>query len=189
MMTSMISIGYWMWLAGFTYISAFTAQPQSTMTIKGTSTIHDWEMKTEKVEAIASVLMEDQKLVNLNDFVGTIKVESLKSGKPGMDGNCYDALKYEKFPVITFKMKQLNKIDPVTKKISALFTVTIAGTTRDMVVDGVATEIENDFLRIRGEKALKMTDFKVTPPSFMFGSITTGDAITLVFDMVMATKK
>jgi len=34
-----------------------------------------------------------------------------------------------------------------------------------------------------------MTDFKVEPPSFMFGTIKTGDEITVSFEAVLSTNK
>jgi len=35
-----------------------------------------------------------------------------------------------------------------------------------------------------GSEKLNMTDYNVKPPSFMFGAMTTGDAVTLDFNVV-----
>jgi hypothetical protein len=41
----------------------------------------------------------------------------------------------------------------------------------------------------KGSKKIKMTDFNVEPPSFMFGSVKTGDEITVTFDVTLAQIK
>ncbi len=166
----------------------FVAKPTSVMIIKGTSTLHDWEMKSTNVAADATISVDGNLVTNISRFNGSLPVESLKSGKMGMDGNAYDALKSEDHPRIDFSMKQLDQIDPKTKTITALFKVTIAGVTREMIVKGVLAEINDSFLRIKGEQSLLMTDFKVEPPSFAFGTVTTGDKIVLAFDLVLAKK-
>lgn len=166
----------------------FVAKPTSLMMIKGTSTLHDWEMKSTSVNADATISVDGELVTNITRFNGSLPVESLKSGKMGMDGNAYDALNSEKFPRIDFSMKQIDKIDPATKTITALFKVTIAGVTKELIIKGVLTEISDDLLRIKGEQPLKMSDFKVEPPSFAFGTVTTGDKIVLAFDLVLAKK-
>lgn len=166
----------------------FVAKPTSVMIIKGTSTLHDWEMKSTSVNADATISIDGDLVTNVSRFSGSLPVESLKSGKMGMDGNAYDALKSDKFPRIDFSMKQIDKIDPVTKTITALFKVTIAGVTKELIVKGVLTEISDNLLRVKGEQPLQMTDFKVDPPSFAFGTINTGDKIVLAFDLVLAKK-
>lgn len=63
--------------------------------------------------------------------------------------------------------------------------MTIAGTSRE--TDLVATlKVNPDkTLSITGIKKLKMTDYKVEPPSFMFGSVTTGDDIAINFNVTL----
>ena len=42
-------------------------------------------------------------------------------------------------------------------------------------------DINSNTIHIVGEKSIKMTDFNVEPPTALFGSITTGDEITIKF--------
>jgi len=167
----------------------FETLPESSVTIKGTSSLHDWHMKGEKVSADAEIVLNaDNTLKEIKAFNGQIAVEDLKSGKMGMDGICYDALKYEDFPVIKFFLKTIDKIDPVTGKVTDKFNVTIAGVTKPMTIQGVFTDLKNGQLRIIGEQKMKMSDFKVDPPTALFGTIKTGDDITLEFNIAMKNK-
>jgi hypothetical protein len=53
----------------------------------------------------------------------------------------------------------------------------------------VTYEMKNGTLVCKGSKRIKMTDYKVEPPSFMFGTIKTGDEITISFDVTLAQIK
>ena len=44
--------------------------------------------------------------------------------------------------------KQIDKIDPATKTITALFKVTIAGVTKELIIKGVLTEISDDLRKL-----------------------------------------
>lgn len=172
----------------FAYQS-FETLPESYVVIKGTSTLHDWHMKGENVKATADIIINsDNKLKEIRSFNGEVPVETLKSGKFGMDGIAYDALKYEKFPIIKFFLKTIDEIDPVTGKVTAQFNVTIAGVTKPMTIEGVFTDLKNGQLKIAGEKKMKMSDFKVDAPTAMFGTIKTGDDISLEFNITMKYK-
>ena len=171
-------------------VNNFESKPESFVVIKGTSTLHDWTMKGEAVIAEAEIIVDqDMKLKEIKSFNGEVPIQKLKSGKFGMDGIAYEALKEEDYPIIKFFLKTIDEINPVTKKVTAQFNVTIAGVTKPMTIQGVFTELKNGELKIIGEKKMKMSDFKVDAPTAMFGSIKTGDDITIEFNMVMKSKK
>jgi polyisoprenoid-binding protein YceI len=117
----------------------------------------------------------------------SVKAESLKSGKNGMDKNTYKALKTDDYETIDFK---LIKLDDVLKKADGKFTLK---TTGDLTVTGVKKRISLNFdidtslaksIILTGEKTLKMTDFNIEPPKALFGTITTGDEITIKFKSI-----
>lgn len=170
----------------FNYVS----KPESFVVIKGTSSLHDWTMKGEAVVADADIVVDqNMQLKEIRSFNGEVPIKNLKSGKFGMDGIAYDALKEEKFPIIKFFLKTIDEIDPVTKQVTAQFNVTIAGVTKPMEIQGVYTDLKNGELKIIGEKKMKMSEFKVDAPTAMFGTIKTGDEIAIEFNMVMKSKK
>ena len=155
---------------------------QTQLTIFGTSSIHDWEIEANHSIGTAEVTFENGQFSSIEALTFKVEVASLESGKSAMDDNTVEALKGDKYPFITYKLKSVNS----TKKVgedSILWTtgdLTIAGVTRPINME-VQLEDNSGSLTITGEVNLKMTDFKVDPPTAIFGTITTGDAIKIQF--------
>ncbi|QHS59368.1 YceI family protein [Chitinophaga agri] len=153
------------------------------LSIAGTSTMHDWEMKTSKIACNATfTFYEDGELGGLTLLNFTMPAESLKSERTGLDAVAYKALKTKQYPTITF-----NLIKATVSKQGTLITctgsLTVAGETRD--IDLVAaTKVNKDrSINIRGSKQIDMRDFEIDPPSFLFGKFTTGEIVTINFDL------
>lgn len=158
----------------------------TTITIAGTSTMHDWTMTSQSANYTASFeINSDGTPSALNKVTVTVPAESLKSKETAMDKNAYKSLKTDRYKDITF---QLTSANIAQKTISCTGNLTIAGTTKSIDVD-VAYEVKNGNLVCKGSKKIKMTDFNVEPPTFMFGAIKTGDAITITFEVTLAPTK
>jgi polyisoprenoid-binding protein YceI len=155
------------------------------ITIAGTSTMHDWTMTSKQATSQAQFEMDAAgQLSKVNSIVVTIPAESLKSGKGAMDKNAYNALKTDKNKDIRF---QLTSATVNGSNIVAQGTLTIAGSSKptELTVTG---KPEANGIRFQGSKKIKMTEFNVEPPSFMFGSVKTGDEITITFDITLSNK-
>ena len=74
----------------------------SSVSISGTSTLHDWE---STIESYAGSATSDQEFLKNVSF--TVTVKSIKSGKSGMDKNTYETLKADEYPRISFDASQL----------------------------------------------------------------------------------
>jgi polyisoprenoid-binding protein YceI len=158
----------------------------TTVTIAGTSTMHDWTMTSQSANYNASFeLNADGTPSALNSVTFTMLAESLKSKENAMDKNAYKSLKTDKYKEITY---QLTSAKISGKTITCTGNLTIAGTTKPIDVD-VVYELKNGNLAFKGSKKVKMTDFKVEPPTFMFGAIKTGDEITISIDVTLAPAK
>jgi Flp pilus assembly protein TadG len=103
----------------------------------------------------------------------------MKSGKSGMDDKVYEALKSTRFPNISIVGRN---IDLSSGSAVVQASVTIAGTTKTVPVT-VKRAVAGTVASFTGTVNLKMTDFKVAPPTAMMGAIKAGDAITLRFDL------
>ncbi len=164
----------------------FKQSGTTTITIAGTSTMHDWTMTSSGANYNASFeINADGTPSALNLVNVTVPAESLKSKERAMDKNAYNSLKTDKYKEITF---QLTSAKIVQKTITCTGNLTIAGTTKPIDVD-VVYELKNGNLVCKGSKNIKMTDYKVDPPTFMFGAIKTGDEITITFDVTLAPTK
>jgi polyisoprenoid-binding protein YceI len=167
--------------------SRYAQSSTSRISISGTSTIHEWTMTTESTTCDAVFETNEQgEPLQLTSLLVSVPAQSLKSGKSGMDKNAYSALKTDKNKHITFQLKS-GKIEG--KTIQCLGTLTIAGTTKQIDVDATYTILPDGSIQCKGSKKLAMRDYNVEPPSFMFGSVTTGNEITISFDVVLALKK
>lgn len=141
----------------------------SELSILGTSTLHDWESVVEDFDVKAEITGQ-----TINKIRFSAIVKSIKSGKSGMDDNTYKALKEKSYPDITFSADALVIEGNSIKGTGQL---TIAGKTNEIPVN---LEIEDTArLSVRGSIELKMTDYDVPPPTAVFGTIKTGDDITI----------
>ncbi|MCW5910537.1 MAG: YceI family protein [Cyclobacteriaceae bacterium] len=155
------------------------------ITIAGTSTMHDWTMTSSQAAVQAQLETEEAALNKITSFLVTIPAESLKSGKGAMDKNAYNALKTDKNKEIRF---QLASAKVSGENITAQGTLTIAGSSKPVELT-VTGKPEGGNIRFKGSKKIKMSEFNVEPPSFMFGSVKTGDEITITFDIALAPTK
>ena len=154
--------------------------------IAGTSTMHDWTMESKQSNYTATFeINADGTPAKLNSVSLVIPAESLKSKENAMDKNAYKSLKTDKYKEITF---QLTSSKITGKTITCTGNLTISGTTKPVDVD-VTYEVVNGALVCKASKKIKMTDFKVEPPTFMFGAIKTGDEITVSFNVTLAPVK
>lgn len=166
--------------AGFTQAQDAYKIQKASVVIAGTSTMHDWEMKGQSVTCNASFKTESNKITEVSALQLTIPVSSLKSGKGAMDKNAYSALKAEEHKQIVFTHSS-SKI--AGNKIISTGNLTIAGVTKAIEVESTYTVNADNTLSTKTTESFKMSEYKVEPPSFMFGSVTTGDAITLTFEL------
>lgn len=157
----------------------------SKLSVFGTSSLHDWEEVAEQQKGSISIDKTGD-TPTLSALTIEIVAESLKSGKSGMDKNTYKALKTSKFKTITFKLSETTAISAAGNnayKVSAKGDLTIAGVTKNVPLDFTLTTNGNT-VTLKGEKSFKMSEFKIDPPTAMFGTITTGDEVKITFNTV-----
>jgi polyisoprenoid-binding protein YceI len=164
----------------------YTPNTPSKITIAGTSTLHDWTMASSETTYEAQFEVDaDGAPVRLASLTFTVPAESLKSGKGAMDKNAYSALKTDTYKQIAF---QLSSASMDAKTIQCAGKLKVAGVTKQVEVDVTYTLLPGNIIQCKGTKKIKMTDYGVEPPSFMFGSVTTGDEITISFEVTLAPR-
>jgi polyisoprenoid-binding protein YceI len=168
-----------------------TAQPHtlnsqsSKLIVEGTSSLHDWEIESSEMTGIATITTNSSQELTIADLTFTICGETLKSGKGAMDKNTYDALNTKEFPKITYKLKSVISTKKVDQnfQISTEGELTIAGKTLPVMLDIIAKTMPNGSITISGNKAITMSTFSIDPPTALFGTIKTGDDITIKFNV------
>lgn len=154
----------------------------SSIIIKGTSTLHDWESIVEKTDAqLKMSTLSDTDIETLNI---EIEVLSIKSGKRIMDKLTYKALKVKEHPTITFIFKKGEILSENTDfiEINLNGDLTIAGVTKNVSVTTKMNR-KGKVVTLKGSHKLKMTDFGISPPKALLGTIKTGDEITIEFNL------
>lgn len=152
-----------------------TASSNSTITVEGTSNIHDWELKAESFVVKSSIEGSDADLV-VKSLSLDLVAESLKSGKSGMDKNTYKALntdKHKKMLFISTKTTSISKASGNTYKVVMQGVLEIAGTKKNIDLSFDLVKTGNSYT-LKGSHKVHMPDFGVTPPTAMLGSIKTG---------------
>jgi polyisoprenoid-binding protein YceI len=154
--------------------------------IKGTSTLHDWEMVSKEGKCDAAFSLNGDKLTGVTSLSFVVAAETLKSGTNGLDKNGYKALNTKKYPSISFYMTSgaVTPVDATTYQFKGQGNLTIAGTTRLTDINATLKYNPADkSFTCSGTKTIKMTDWKVTPPTLMFGTIKTGDQLSIIYNL------
>jgi polyisoprenoid-binding protein YceI len=104
-----------------------------------------------------------------------------------MDNNAYKALKSDKNPSITYTMTSATATPGEAGMITLKCTgkLTIAGTTRDQEIVATVKPNADNTLTVSGSRSLSMKDFNMQPPTFMLGTIKTGNDVTLKFNLIL----
>ena len=158
---------------------------KSSVLVLGTSSLHDWEIKAEEIAGtLISNNAQTGEIGQLNIEIGS---ESLKSGKSGMDRNTYKALKTNTHKKIVFRSTALTETSSSGGgkfKVKVLGDLSVAGVKKSIPLD-LDLEVTDTTVKLSGEKKIKMTDFKIDPPKALLGTVTTGDDITIRFNILL----
>lgn len=151
--------------------SSYSLDESSTMVIKGTSSIHDWEATVEQMNVnmqLAPGQLEQETLSSpVESFSITVPVESIESGKGGMNRKIYGALKEDDHPQIMFELQstELNGADATSESftLQATGTLTVAGNSKEVTFPVNATRVDANSFRFEGSYSLNMKDYDVDP--------------------------
>jgi polyisoprenoid-binding protein YceI len=149
--------------------------------VHGTSNVHDWNMKPTKVTGELGLNSSKQ----ISAIAIKVEVKSLKSGNGIMDGKTYDAFDYKKNPYIVFLLTDASqtKLTENDTEITLTGNLTLRGQTKKISIKAIGKITKSGDYQLKGSVPLKMTDYKMKPPVAMLGTMKTGDAVTVKFDV------
>lgn len=171
-----------------------TAEGQGQVTVEGTSTLHDWDVKGTEILGKLEVDLDD---FSLDAFANaTVEAEvriparSLTSENRGMDRRMYNALEASDHEFIRFVLSGLSPADLddlgslADRAEDGALALLAAG---ELTITGTAREVElpalvywNDgALRIEVEAVIVMSEYGIDPPRALMGTIRTGDEVTV----------
>ncbi|MDO6737260.1 YceI family protein [Wenyingzhuangia sp. 2_MG-2023] len=153
----------------------------SFIKVLGTSTLHDWEESAEDFST--KLTLASSETIKIKALEVSVKAESLESGKSTMNKITYEALKSDKNPNILFSFISQENTTKVKEGVCVVLVkgnLTIAGVKNEITLELETTQKEAEVV-LKGKKTIKMTDYGMKPPKAMFGTIKTGNEITIEF--------
>lgn len=175
------------------------ASGASTMTIEGTSTLHDWKVQSGAIAGfveIAPEFLSDPTLASVGALREggqpplvkvTVPVKELRSTEGGrMDKVMLEALKSGKHPEVRYELERAVLAAGAAPaagpfNLDTRGKLTVAGVTREIAMPVTVTRSTGGEVTVKGKTPLKMTDFGIDPPKALMGTIKSGDAITVSF--------
>jgi polyisoprenoid-binding protein YceI len=153
--------------------NAYTLTEQGLeLKVTGTSSLHDWHMTSAKATGEASMTVNGTQ-VDVKSLNTKLVATTLKSGKSGLDDNAYKSLKTKEYPNITF---QLTSLEQNGGNMTVTGQLTMAGVTRTVTFKGTGAVSANK-VSFAGSLKTKLTEFKIDPPTALFGTVKTGDEV------------
>ena len=154
----------------------------SSMTISGTTNVHDWKSKVTQITAVI-VFNSDKKVQSMSVDV---PVKSIKSDESLMDKKTYEAFNADKNPAISFRLTEVNSMQISGSDISVAVTgnLTMAGVTRKISLKSTGKILKPGVYEFKGSVALKMTDFGMKPPTALMGVMKVGDGVNLSYTVL-----
>lgn len=153
----------------------------SLVEIQGTSTLHDWTMHANSVKTSGMITRNAEQFTPENLQL-TFPVAKLESGKDVMNSNTVKALNGDDYPNISFAAKSIAHVGGPNYTVAG--NLTINGKTKAIQFKSQLEELPTGKFKWQGNVPLKMTDYGVEPPEVMFGTISTGNDITIKFSVI-----
>jgi hypothetical protein len=157
------------------------------ITVTGTSTLHDWEMKSENASSeVTFIINEEGQPDDIESVIFRLRTNTLKSDKSGLDRRAYEAMNAGSHPEIIFRTNGNNNMEQKgdSYRINSSGELTVAGVTRKISVNATCVNGDDRKLVCSGSQMLKMSDFNIEPPVMMLGTLRTGDEITITYNIV-----
>lgn len=159
---------------------SYVLDTKANFSVFGTSTLHDWEMKSVSGTGVANLTVTDSKVTDINSLTVSLLTESIKSQKKAMDKIAYETLKSGKNKTIKYVLKSAEKVNETTWNLTG--TYTIAGVSKELKTQ-VKTSVVNGVVSIQGANKITFEEFGMVAPTALFGTIKTGKELTIKFNI------
>ena len=177
------------------YQEQLALQPESKLWVEGTSTVRSFSCQATEVKATVDAsganavarLMTGDKAVQTVDVV--VPSEKLDCGNGTMNEHMRKAIRTAEAPTIAFHVTSYELARDANGVAGTLTgtltgTLSLGGETKTITVPATGV-MESGALHVTGSYPLAMSDYKLTPPSLMFGRIKVRDQVTVKFDLLL----
>ena len=183
----------------------YSAKTGSLLKISGTSSVHDWEVKTLLIGGrmvwdssfpLDPSKAELPKLTTTPKVSVIVPVRNIESGKQRMNEVMHGAMNAQKHKFARYNLKEIKVVDKKRKAGDPIVfntkgTLNINGKSAPVSMQISIAKREGDKLKVSGKTKLRMSQFGITPPApkIALGLITAGDEVSVEFEWFVAQKK
>lgn len=159
---------------------------KSSAEIDGTSTLHDWNMKTTDLKCTAVMGMDGAVVNSIESVTFSCPAESLKSHESSiMDKKAYKAIKSDKYPEIRFTSDSVENLKSNGSEFSGdlVGKLQLVGVTKTVKIPFKGKVTDGGHAIVDGSFKLKMSEYGIEQVTAMFGAIKTGDDLTIKYNL------
>ena len=159
------------------------AEDQSLITVKETSSLHDWEVE---VQEFSGDIILDRDLNEILSLKINIFSNSLKGSKKAMNRKIYNALKTSDFEEIIFINSTSQVVESVNKnetKLKLSGNLILAGVNKQIYLIVNLKQGSNNII-ISGTLDVNMVDYAIKPPKALFGTVKVNEIVSISFKTV-----
>ncbi len=160
---------------------------QSTLSVIGTSTLHDWKIKAETLKGRTEIVMTNNKLKDITSLTLQVPVADMHSGLNPMDVHMRTAMTTSENNTVTFNLLKVTNISANTiggYTIQADGELSIIGNVKVVSLQATVQFNSNGSIRFLGKTMIDMTKYDVELPQAEMGSIKSEKDVKIVFDVV-----
>ena len=154
--------------------------PESKVFVRGTSSMHDWEVAFEKYEVEFFFRHSENGKISISNVKAVFAGASVTSNNTIMTGKTRDALMVREHPEIVFISDGAENVVRNGGEISGTLNgkLSLRGVSKliDITFSG---NINGDRILLSGSEEVIMTDFGIKPPTALLGTLKTGEKVTV----------
>jgi hypothetical protein len=174
----------------------YTLESGSNLWLEGKATIGDYTCRAGHIEGTARIRNGNNETADSSDSLTqrygvhvSIPVKSFECGNKAMNRDMFEAMKSDSFPSIEYELVEAtlapdSGLADSVQRLSTMGKLTIAGVTQVLAMSMTIAELSPGRYQIIGNKPLSMKDFRITPPSALWGLIEADDRIVVRFDLI-----
>jgi polyisoprenoid-binding protein YceI len=157
-----------------------------SITVLGLSNVHDWTMTSTIMESQCDFKFDGGNLHSIPSLTFSLAANSLKSDHESMDKRTYKTLKADQYPRINYKLTSSVVTSDQKNKysIKTIGDLTIAGSSQTINMIVTAVVNPDNTITCTGSQKIKLTDYKIDPPSFLLGAMKVKNDLTIQFNLV-----
>jgi hypothetical protein len=163
---------------------SYTSTDDSYVIVRGTSTLHDWELRSETIMSEVVFSENGEGIGSLESVMFIVEKTTLESDRSRLQEMAHEEMEAGAHPEITFRSDDgIIRSKGEEYNVTVRGDITISGVTRNISVDATCMGGDEEMV-CTGTRDLQMTDFGIEPPRLMLGALRTDDDITVEFRIV-----